>query len=283
MNAFAAVETAVADREVHAHVTFARSGERTFILRQEVPYPFHVTRPFRLDPGRPALATLYLQSASGGLYRGDRLHLALEARAGAMAHVTTQAATIVHDCLGGRARQQTSVTVGEGALLALTCDPYVLLPGAALACATEVVLAPGARAIVAEAIAAHDPGARGAPFARFAASTRILSHGGRLLAADNGDIGGEAFLAKGSPLGAYRAMGTLMILGAGANTTDPARFESRLDRSGCLAGACAMPNDCGLAVRLLAADGGSLARAMDTAFGLAVEHLIGVVPARRRK
>ena len=53
-----------------ADFVFARGGGKTFLLRQFAPYPFHVARPHRLDAARPDLATLYLQSASGGLYRG---------------------------------------------------------------------------------------------------------------------------------------------------------------------------------------------------------------------
>ena len=43
--------------------------------------PTRFTRhaPFYLDPARPDLATLYLQSASGGLYRGDRVALSIVA------------------------------------------------------------------------------------------------------------------------------------------------------------------------------------------------------------
>ena len=42
------------------------------------PIPFHVTRPFYLDAQRPDLATLYLQSSSGGVYGGDDLSLTLD-------------------------------------------------------------------------------------------------------------------------------------------------------------------------------------------------------------
>jgi urease accessory protein len=79
-----------------ADFVFARGGGRTFLMRQFTPYPFHVARPHRLDAARPDLATLYLQSVSGGLDRGDRLGLAVETRPSAAAHMTSQAATVVH-------------------------------------------------------------------------------------------------------------------------------------------------------------------------------------------
>ena len=52
--------------------------------------------PFYLDRECPEIATLYLQSASGGLYRGDDVALSIVAGPHAAAHVTTQASTLVH-------------------------------------------------------------------------------------------------------------------------------------------------------------------------------------------
>ena len=66
------------------------AGGRTVLRRQHVGYPFHITRAFQLDRLRPDLATLYLQSASGGLYAADRLKLDLVVGAGAALNLTTQ-------------------------------------------------------------------------------------------------------------------------------------------------------------------------------------------------
>jgi urease accessory protein len=81
---------------IEASLQFSKGGGRTVLTRQRIPYPFHATRPFYLDQARPDLATLYLQSAAGGLYRGDRVALSITAEPQSAAHVTTQAATIVH-------------------------------------------------------------------------------------------------------------------------------------------------------------------------------------------
>ena len=56
---------------VEALLHFCRAGGRTVLAGQRLPYPFHATRTFYLDRANPEIATLYLQSASGGLYRGD--------------------------------------------------------------------------------------------------------------------------------------------------------------------------------------------------------------------
>ncbi len=75
-----------------ATLRFAVAGGRTRLLRQHAPHPFHVTRPFYLNPERPDLAALYLQSASGGIYSGEHLELVISAGKNTVAAVTTQSA-----------------------------------------------------------------------------------------------------------------------------------------------------------------------------------------------
>ncbi len=52
---------------------------------------------------------------------------------------------------------------------------------------------------------------------------------------------------------------------------------------GVLGGMTRLPNATGWVIRLLANDGGALARGLDAAFAYAFEALIGTMPARRRK
>jgi hypothetical protein len=100
---------------VEASLHFSRGGGRTVLARQRVPYPFHATRTFYLDRARPEIATLYLQSASGGLYRGDSVALSIVADPHAAAHVTTQASTIVHRT------HHAARKAGEGGLFPEIC------------------------------------------------------------------------------------------------------------------------------------------------------------------
>src|SRR3981081_3604063 len=83
-----------AGREAKAVVVAELAGGRTVLRRQHVGYPFHVTRAFQLDRMRPDLATLYLQSASRGLYAADRLTLDLAVGAGSPLNPTTQTPTV---------------------------------------------------------------------------------------------------------------------------------------------------------------------------------------------
>ena len=279
---FAAAEP-LAARQVDAELAFHRGGGRTHLGRQRVPYPFHVTRAFHLDTGRPDLATLYLQSASGGVYRGDRLSLIIYSAEGAAAHITTQAATIVHDTRGIPAALTTRVEIARGGFLAYTPDPLVLFPGARIDSTTELVLHEGASAVLADGFTWHDLGGRGQAFEACALHTTVRDGKGRVLMRDRGTINGTDFLGPSSPAGPYRAAGTMLILGRGSERLDAAAFERALDALGCLAGVSPAPNGIGFSARILATDGGALARGLAAGFARAFEAIAGVAPSPRPK
>src|SRR5712672_2300002 len=153
-----------AGRQAEVLLVAELAGGRTVLRRQHVGYPFHVTRSFQLDRMRPDLTTLYLQSASGGLYAGDRLKLDLVVGAGAALNLTTQASTVVHDGRGIGSSMHNSVTVKDDAFCAIISDPYVLFPDGSLHIGTIATVAEGAIFIMAEGFATHDPHRRGRTF-----------------------------------------------------------------------------------------------------------------------
>lgn len=269
-------------RHSRAALRFAQAGGRTTLVRQHVQYPFHVTRPFYLDAPRPDLATLYLQSASGGLYGADDLLLTLDIQPGAAAHVTTQAATIVHDCRGSRAHSCVRASVGEGGFLALTPDPLVLFPGADVATATELRLHDGARAVLVDSVSLHDPQGHGRRFARFHGSLVVRDAHGAARLSDRGGIDGEA-LATHAVLGNLGAWATLLALGPADALPDPALLERLAEEAGCLCGAGPAPAGLGLAARMAGPDGGTLGRCLDQLWSVCAGALLGFTPAPRRK
>lgn len=270
-------------RHAAARLAFVRGGGTSVLARQHVPYPFHITKPFRLYPERPDLITLYLQSASGGLYRGDYLSLDIAMGQRAAAHLTTQAATVVHRSADRPARHDTRIRVGADAFLHCVPDPLILFPEAALFASTHVTLEPGARAVVAESIACHDPEGRGRPFDQVALSLDIETSDGAVLVRERARITGAEFQDPASPLGRWRAYGALVILGPASCLPDSRAIQAAADRSGCRAGLSPLPNAAGLGLRLLAPDGGTLAVGLEAAAGHAFTALTGLKPAQRRK
>jgi urease accessory protein len=259
------------------------AGGRTILRRQHVGYPFHITRAFQLDRMRPDLATLYLQSTSGGLYAADRLALEVTVGAGAALHLTTPASTVVHDGREQGSRMRHSVTVRDRAFCAVISDPYILFPGADLHIATIATVAADAVLILAEGFAVHDPHRRGGTFARFSAETRIMRPDGQRLVIDRGSIGGSDLAGNGDALGGMNAACSVLMIAPPDRLADIAEIEAAADQRGCLAGVTAAPNHAGLAMRLLAPDGGTLVRGIEAAFHVAARAALGVELAPRRK
>jgi urease accessory protein len=264
-----------------ARLTFGVAAGRTFLVRQHVAYPFHITRPFHLDPTLPDLATLYLQSSSGGLYRADDLSLRIDIEAGARAAVTTQAATLSRNTGAGQAVLRTELQLAQGSTLLFTPDPLVLFPGAVVRSVLHMVLPDDAVALCADAYTCHDPAGADRRFDSLRTETIIRAPAGRVLLADRGCIEGSTIGTAASPLGPYRATGTLLLLHATLH--DAAGLQAALDATGCLAGISALPNGAGTAIRLLAPDGGRLARGLAIAFDTCFRAIFGQDPALRRK
>jgi urease accessory protein len=259
------------------------AGGRTILRRQHVGYPFHITRAFQLDRMRPDLATLYLQSTSGGLYAADRLVLDVTVGVGAALNLTTPASTVVHDGREDGSQIRHSVTVRDRAFCAIISDPYILFPGADLHIETIATVAADAILIIAEGFAVHDPHHRGGTFARFSAETRIMRPDGQRLVIDRGSICGSDLSGNCDALGAMDAACSVLMIAPPDRLADIAEIEAAADRSGCLAGVTAAPNGAGLAMRLLAPDGGTLVRGIEAAFHVASRAALGVELAPRRK
>jgi urease accessory protein len=259
------------------------AGGRTILRRQHVGYPFHITRAFQLDRMRPDLATLYLQSTSGGLYAADRLALDVTVGVGAALNLTTPASTVVHDGREEGSSMRHSVTVQDRAFCAIISDPYILFPGANLHIATMATVAADAILIMAEGFAVHDPNRRGGTFARFAAETRIMRPDGARVVVDRGSICGNDLSGNCDALGGMSAACSVLVIAPPDRLADIAEIEAAADKSGCLAGVTAAPNHAGLAMRLLAPDGGTLVRGIEAAFHVASRAALGVELAPRRK
>lgn len=265
-------------------VELLRHGARTRIGRQFISYPFHLTRPFHLDTDIPSLLTLYQQSCSGGLYRADCLSTRLDVREGAAANITTQAATIVHDCRHQPAVQTIGITIGRGAFLAFTPEPLVLFPGACCISSLTADLGPGAVLLLAEAFSWHDPEARSRLFDRLQGSVAIRDETGKVLVQDNYRLQGEALAGPASPIGAWKFVSSYLLAGERARLPrreDIAEITQTSDRR--ITGASELPNSAGWGIRCLASDAVAASDFGQDLFSLAVRAAFGHAPVPRRK
>ncbi|MCA3177612.1 MAG: urease accessory protein UreD [Burkholderiales bacterium] len=258
---------APADGSPQLDLAFERGADgRTVLSRRVHRYPFHVTAPLR-DGG--AASRVVVQSASGGLYGGEHVVQCIVAEEGADALLRFPSATVVHAARATRGTVQRATLVARsGARLAWLPRPAILFPGAYLVQRTEVRVAPGAVVVLTDGAMPHDPRDERGPARSLLAETVVRDLDGRLLALDRQRLD-DAMLDAARPgaVGAYRAFGTVWIVGAlaaDASAACRARIAADVDgRDGVRAGASALPNGCGLVVRIAARDGGALDAALE--------------------
>ncbi len=266
-------------RLVRAELEFRRGPAGTYLAHQITPHPFHITRPFRMADDPEGMATLYLQSSSGGLYGDDELTLAIAADAGAVAQVTTQASTVVHHARGGRTRTAVEISASEDALIEYLPDPAILFAGARLDTRLSLTLAEGARAILCDAALCHDPDGANAPFERLTSETRIVGPDGPRLI-DRIDVAGGDWAAR---TGAWPCHATLIVAGPGAaDAVVPVR-QALGPCPDLWAGVSAFADRDITLARILAPDGASLTRALHLGWAAARTALTGIAPRRRQK
>ena len=231
------------------------------------------------------MLTLYLQSSSGGLYRGDQLTLDIEVGEKAAVHLTTQAGTVVHHTREGQSSQETLLRLETGSYCEHLPDPLILFSGADLYTRTRAVVAADATLILADAFCTHDPEGDNAPFKRLRNELRIERDTGEILAIDRFNIEGTTFQHANSALqGAQRNHGTLVVITP--EDVQPvlnALRHSIISIPGVFGGVSALPQECGLWCRFLADDGIALNAAIHRAWVAIRTALVGKPPVARRK
>lgn len=112
-----------------AHLLLACDAhETTFVQRQRVSPPLHLSKPLRYGC---ALA-LALNSPTAGLFSGDELDLRIECDPGTTACVTSSAAQRAYTMTEGTARVRQELRVAPGGLLDYFAPPLILQAGASL-------------------------------------------------------------------------------------------------------------------------------------------------------
>jgi len=273
-------------RTARSRLAFRRDPQgKSYIASQRTEYPFHMTRPFRLPDDPAGMLTLYLQSSSGGLYRGDQLTLEVEVEEQAAVHLTTQAGTVVHHTREGNAKQTTRFTLDAGSYCEYLPDPLILFSGADLSTRTHAVLAADATLLLADAFSTHDPDDDGAPFKRLQNELRIERDTGEILAIDRFDIEGASFSDNNTALqGNQRNHGTLIVIAPGDLQPALKGLRSSISATpGVYGGASMLPNNSGLWCRFLADDGVALSTALRNAWIATRTAFTGLPPVMRRK
>lgn len=262
-------------------------GGRTFIAKQYADYPYHVCKAHYLDEHPAGMATLYLQSCSGGFFENDRLSLCVSAGERAAVHLTSQASTIVHSARGaGKADHHGTILANSHALVEYLPDPIILFPGSRLTTYLDLQLAESASIIFCESFLLHDPsGSDGLPsLLDSCVNARLVD--GTVIARDRMRIEGEGWHAQlPGALGRWRCHGLIMILTSSV-ASDILCRELRGAVSSIAeiyAGASLLPGDKGVCARFLSSGAVPIKKALTAAWEASRSLLCGSKPVPRRK
>lgn len=281
-------------RRASANLTFSTDlSGNTFLAAQRAEHPFHLTRPYRYQRDPRGMTTLYLQSSSGGLYRGDELKMTVELEEKAQLHLTTQASTIVHHTRGEVARQSLKLTLAQNSYCEYLPDPTVLFSGAAYCSDIRVELAENARLLLSDSFSWHDPRYKTRPadeaadqaFDFYHSNIEIYGPSGKAIVLDRFRLTGDVALSKNTAVhGGYQTQGTLLLIDLAFSEQLLSTLRSMLDQfPNCYAGASTLPNRSGIIVRFLAEDSIGLQQILQQSWIVLREQLFGTTPLPRRK
>jgi len=235
---------------------FARSGDRSVLAHLHRRAPLLAQQALYWDEHLPAMPCVFVITTSGCVLQGDKLDLSISLGPGSMAHVTTQAATKVHQMDAGFAEQSTRLEVADGAYLELLPGPVIPHRHSRFLTSTTAAIAATGTALIAEIVA---PGRKhhGGELFHYDLYSSAL----RITRPDGSELAAEKFVSEPWRYPVHQAgvMGEFDVLGSVTLASPPQITEAVLEqadsgfdrRRGCMAGASRLPNDAGLVYKVL--------------------------------
>jgi urease accessory protein len=265
---------------------FVRRGGKTVLERRIYSYPFSVSRAFYVDAAPPGMGSVILQTASGTLNAGDRLIERLHTGPMSSAHVTTQGATAVHRAPAGMETvERVELLADKGSLLEYFPELRILFPDSRLSQITTLQLGVQSVAIMCDGFVVYDPAHAGRTFRAYVVETEITNSEGRLLATEAAHL--DRLPAMTGRRAGFRAFGTLFVAALMESSARDALREAIECAMSSLAGlywsVSALPNECGVSLRMAGQDGRMLRAGIKIGWLTARKHLFGGIPGMLHK
>jgi urease accessory protein len=238
-------------------LTFARRGDRSVLAHLYRQAPLLAQQALYWDEHLPGLPCVYVITTSGCVLQGDRLGISIAVGPGAMAHVTTQAATKIHRMDGDFAAQSQRLDLAENAYLELLPGPVIPHRHSRFVTRTEAVVADSATLLSAELL---QPGRKhygGGELFEYDLYSSALT----VSRPDGTSLFWEKLVAEPwrQPVRRAGVMDTFDIFANVILVTPPRHAVKVFEQivpgpdtdTGCMAGASRLPNDAGLAYKVL--------------------------------
>jgi len=238
-------------------MSFACRGDRSVLAHLSWRAPLLVQQALYWDEHLPGIPCVYMVTTSGCLLQGDRHDITISVGTGAMAHLTTQAATKVHQMDANFAAQSQRLVLEDRAYLELLPGPVIPHRHSRYITRTHAVVADSATLLVAEVLLPgrkyHGTGEL-FEYDLYSSATTVTRPGGEPLFA-------EKLVAEPwrDPVRRAGAMGAFDVLASTTLITPRRHADNIIDQvmtgadatAQCLAGVNRLPHDAGLSYKVL--------------------------------
>jgi len=241
---------------------FERRGERTSLVRLYRRVPLLVQQALYHDEQLPGMACVQLITTTGCVLQGDRYDLRFLLGPSTQTHITTQAATKIHEMDANYAAQSQLITLQEGAYLEYLPDEVIAHKHSRFVSATHIVVGAGASMVYAETLV----GGRkyygdGEMFEFDLYSSRISAARAEGTNGEGGPLFSEKMVIEPSKrsvraigiMGPYEVFANVIVLTPREHiATLLSCAPLGLDvGNGCAAGASVLPNNAGLVLKVV--------------------------------
>ncbi|WP_170984314.1 urease accessory protein UreD [Rhodoligotrophos defluvii] len=137
-------------KDAFLRLGFRRRGERTALLELHRRAPLLVQQALYWDEEMPSLPCVSIISNAGGILQGDRYAIEIDLAENAEAHVTTQAATKIHEMDANFAAQTQDITLAAGSYLEYLPHPVIPHRHSRFISDTRIVIDPDATLLYSE-------------------------------------------------------------------------------------------------------------------------------------
>lgn len=235
---------------------------RSFLGRQYVSYPYHITRMLYEDIDEKTVPKLILQSLSGGVYQGEHLSHSFVLRPSARVDLRTQGSTIVQNARGGVASSTTDICVSVDSSVIYVPEPQIIFHGANFTNSINVRgVEDAAHVVVADSFLAYDPVVESADVDfRFTMFNAFLDSQGNEIVIDKSIVQGASHQQA---MNGYQAYVSFMFYGADFGEIFLAECCREIEAYAAEAAFSTLPSDGGYVIKALAADGAALSQVLD--------------------
>ena len=139
-------------KDARLRLRFERRGARSILAAMERKAPLLVQKALYCDEGMPELPVVFIISNAGGILQGDRYTMDFSVAEGAWGHVTTQAATKIHEMDANHASQAQEIVLEDGAYLEYLPEATIPFARSRFLTRTRVRIAPSATLLYGEVL-----------------------------------------------------------------------------------------------------------------------------------